>query len=543
MNLDKLSSLDRESLYREFQKACEDPTATQSAVLTDILERNKTCELGRRRRFEDMIQENDPVESFRRNVPLTEWTDYETLASRTADGEFDLMFSGKPVHFVATTGTTAAMKLLPESSEGALAKQITVDLRRRLNRRMEAYLQGGKLLALFNPTPLGTTACGIPIGSASALTMENSATVSLLPFPKQILECLDPEFQQDAVMRFAVAENVVAFGANNIDRFISLFERTRRRAETIIREIETGTLELTIPNEPGLRGAVEAALHPNPARAEELRTVLQTTGDFIPSGYWPNLKAVSCWLGGSVGGAVQRVRPYLGRDIVFKDAGYGASEGKFNIPVDFNTPVGTLALWGAFYEFLPEDGLEPLTADQVRDDTVYELVITTYSGLYRYRMHDRVRIAGFTGRTPNIVFESKAADYANVAGEKTYSAVLIDAVQKILDRNRLTVTHWGVFPDEATKEYVLCIEPTAPISDVSALIREFDNQLQESSLVYKVFREQELIRRPKIMLLRAGWKQSLLSGKDVERSKLPVVLSALPDAEWILSRPQVPARD
>lgn len=520
--LDDLAPLKVDALFQRFTTACDDPEKTQAMVLNDILRRNADCLLGRRWDFSTL----DGPDAFRRRVPLTDWQDYEALSAATGQGNFDQMFVGKPVHFLATSGTTAALKLYPESREGELAKRLTSTLRRYLSRDLEKLLTHGKLLVLFNPVALGNTPCGLKIGAASGLAMEDSLYATMLPFPKKLLECRDPDFQIDAIMRFSAAANVVAFGANNIDRFTMLFERARARAATIIREVEAGTLELAIPDEPGLREAVAAALKPDPARAAELRDVFERTGDFLPAGYWPNLKAVSCWLGGSVGRGVGRIRPYLPDGVVFKDAGYGASEGKFNVPVAFDTAAGALALWGAFYEFLPDDGGEPVPAQAVRDGEVYELIVTTHSGLYRYRMHDRVRVVGFTGRTPNIVFESKSSDYANVAGEKSHAGLLVAVVEELLRKASTMPTHWAVYPDGERKEYVLCLESADP---PSGLDKQFDEALRARSVVYAAFRDQGLIAPPVIAQMKPGWKESLLRGKDVERSKLPVVLRQPPE--------------
>lgn len=527
-DIEELTRLDSAALQERFQRDCEEPDRVQADVLADILRRNADCTFGKRLNFRTI---STPTQ-YRETVPLSEWPDYEASAQAATKGDIGQMFSGEPVHFLTTTGTTSRSKIMPESKEGEWAKQLTVKLRRNVTEKMQNLFHGGKLFLLFNPAALGRTESGLPIGAASGLSLQDSPLLKLLPFPKKILESADFEFQQDALMRFAVAENVVAFAANNIDRFLSLFERTRSRAKTMIDEIEQGTFQCEIPDEPGLREAIESALKPNPTRAAELRAVLDRTGDFLPSGYWPNLKGVSCWMAGSVGRTIQQIKKYLPENIIFQDAGYGASEGKFNIPIGFNTPAGTLSLWAAFYEFLPaedEEATQTLTASELQDDTVYELVVTTYSGLYRYKMHDRVRVAGFTGRTPNIFFDSKSSDFANVIGEKTWAGQLVRVVERLLDENQVTVRHWAVFPDQDRRGYIFYFEPEPdgePIPEKWS--EQLDQFLIQESLVYGIYRQQGIMIAPEVKTVPSGWKDSLLEGKDQQRTKLPIVLTQHP---------------
>ena len=59
-----------------------------------------------------------------------------------------------------------------------------------------------------------------------------------------------------------------------------------------------------------------------------------------------------------------------------------------------------------FFEFIPieigDSGI--LFADQVEVGKSYEVIITTVSGLYRYRLGDVVKVVGFFNNTPLLEF-------------------------------------------------------------------------------------------------------------------------------------------
>ncbi len=108
-----------------------------------------------------------------------------------------------------------------------------------------------------------------------------------------------------------------------------------------------------------------------------------------------------------MGRYVEQAKSFFSGNVIFFDVGYGATEGKFNIPLAPDDPTGILTTYGAFYEFKPLDGDSFLLAHETKRDESYELFVTTYSGLYRYPMHDIVKVTDFEGTTPKIVFERK----------------------------------------------------------------------------------------------------------------------------------------
>ena len=74
------------------------------------------------------------------------------------------------------------------------------------------------------------------------------------------------------------------------------------------------------------------------------------------------------------------------------EMGYGASEGKLNIPTKRYSIWVLLQSMSVFYEFRPltRRRRHAVSLGSRKDGEAYELIITTYSGLYRYNMLDIV---------------------------------------------------------------------------------------------------------------------------------------------------------
>ena len=114
-----------------------------------------------------------------------------------------------------------------------------------------------------------------------------------------------------------------------------------------------------------------------------------------------------------------------------------------NLRPDRNDYV--LALGGAHFEFIPlaqSDEDRPATVDinKLRIGQEYEVVLTTFAGLYRYRIEDIVRITGFLGTAPTFEFLCRRSAILNLVGEKTTeyhtAAAVTTCVEKWLGSNR-----------------------------------------------------------------------------------------------------------
>ena len=546
-SLDELRDLKGPELFRIFLGACASPETVQSNVLLDVVRRNADTEYGKAHGFASIRSVGD----FRRNVPVSEWESFEPFSKRMENGEDNLLFAGRPTHFVATSGTTGRIKYLPESAAGSLSKSIASRLRNAsLVRMFPEFLESGFFVPLCNAGQWTHTAAGIPVGYASGQSLAGTPPEMLrrLAHPPEILEAGDPETLNYLAMRFAVAQpDVRLLIGNNPARMTALLELADRRRDEILDDVERGTIAGNLALAPDLRKRLESSLSPNPSRAQTLRQLAAARGRFEPRDYWPGLAVVSCWLGGTIGRYLDGLKPWLPDGVRFRDCGYGSSEGKFNVPLAEGVSAGPLHLLGCFFEFIPADGGEPLLAHQLEDGKEYGLVVTTHSGLYRYDMHDVVRVDGFTGRTPNVLFVSKSREIANLAAEKLSGSFIAEAARATLDQRGLAWKHFAMVADGAERRYVFCVEPAGPVAPDAPWLEAIDSFLAREAETYRVLRGQCMILFPRLLVMKSGWMDHLMAsrlagGTQAGQVKLPVIMDNLPAPEWIERSVETPGR-
>lgn len=513
-------------MHRALLKRCEE---VQSSVLLELVRANAHTAFGKEHHFSKIRT----VEDFRREVPISEWSDYSSHIEELANGASDLLFAGRTQYFARTTGTTGAVKLLP-ISERELAPRMLVGRIKNLERSvacgaLPAFLDKKmKIMNLSGTFSVESTEGGVPIGSASGISAkieeEADSAEGMVAHPPSLFNYFEDDAYYHVAMRCGLYyRNMGAVFSTNAKRFENMICYAREHGEELIEEIRTGTCRYELPEK--VREAMREVLLPNPVRAEELRR-MHAEGRLIPAYYWPELIACFFWLSGSIGAYAESLRPYLARDVLFMDCGYGASEANINMPMEPETPSGALTIYTYFFEFLPRDGGAPLLAHELETGKDYELLLTTNAGLYRYRIHDIIHVDGFFGTTPMIHFRAKAGDVANLSGEKLDGPLLQEMIRKAVS-DRFGTKALQVYPDMAERRYVIYIEPDRDVEREEGLSELVDDYLLRNVSMYAWARG-DAIKKPKVCLMSRGWgeevyRQYAKKGQERAQIKIPVI--------------------
>jgi len=524
----------------DFILLCDNSKEVQEEVLKDILKSASKTEIGEKFDFKTI----DSVDTFRTRMPVSSWQDVEVFAKRMQDGEGDLLFEGKPPFFVCTSGSTGKIKIIPESQNSKKLKSLVGNLRIEAIVKNSPSVMDGKIFPIVNHAIEGYTKAGIPYGSASGITLLtiSDEIKNKVSFPMELLEIDYSKKMDYFLMRFAVENDVRCVFGNNAGRLTQLIQTVQKEAKYIIEDIKNGTLFGMEELAEDIQIKLKKIMKPNPKLASFLQKSIEEKGSLLPEAYWPNLKAVVCWLSGSVGQYVKTLKPFLSKDILLFDFGYGATEGKFNIPTKPDDPLGILSIFSVFYEFKEIGSDEFLMAHELKNNTRYEMYVTTYSGLYRYDMQDIIYVDGFVGSTPKIVFQSKAGEMLNLCGEKVSASSLIAVVNKaVLEVTDSSLVHWCIVPNEDEKYYHFYIEVpslSGNIKDISQKIEVLlEKLLQSETLIYPIFREQKLLQSLKLTLMKEGWQEALYKEQTNENRsrtqvKLPLIYEKLPKKEF-----------
>lgn len=77
---------------------------------------------------------------------------------------------------------------------------------------------------------------------------------------------------------------------------------------------------------------------------------------------------------------------------------------------------------------------QTLFGEDLEPGQIYELVITTLSGLCRYRIGDIVKVVRFHNQCPVIEFQYRQGQLLNMRSEKTSETMLYEAITKVIGR-------------------------------------------------------------------------------------------------------------
>lgn len=139
---------------------------------------------------------------------------------------------------------------------------------------------------------------------------------------------------------------------------------------------------------------------------------------------WPKLTLVSCWQTADAALWAKKAQQ-LFTDVSFQGKGLFATEGVVSIPVQGKMH---LAYQSHFYEFEKKDG-EIVPAWELKAGDEVTVLISTGSGLWRYRMGDRILVEELIDGCPILQFLGREHT-VDMVGEK----LSFDAAREVLNK-------------------------------------------------------------------------------------------------------------
>jgi hypothetical protein len=524
----------------EFEAATHDPRAVQEALLRDILAAQAGTAFGRDHHFAAVAG----VADFRRQLPVAGYDYFEPYLARVRRGETAALLADPHVYmFALTSGTTATRKFIP------VTDRYLADYRRGWNMwglrvfRDHSEVKMRPILQLSGDWEEFRTEAGTPCGAVTGLTATAQKRVIrwLYCVPPCVGKIKDPAAKYYVALRLSLPRPVSMIIAANPSTMISMARAGDQEKEALIRDLADGTLNphLDVPAE--VRAQLRPRLRRHRQRARELEAVVARTGTLYPRDYWPRHCLLGNWTGGSVGAYLRHYPRYFG-SMPVRDVGLIASEGRMTIPVADGTPSGVLDVTSHYFEFIPEaEGDSPnptvLAAHEVEEGARYYILLTTGFGLYRYHIHDLVRVTGFYNRAPLVEFLSKGAHFANITGEKLSEYHVTQSMAEVLGELDLSLTAYALAPCWAEAEaevphYGLFVE-RGDLGDAAAgerLARRLDERLCGVNIEYEAKRASRRLGPVRLEWVRAGfwadWDRARLErgGGPPEQYKRPCLI-------------------
>ena len=460
-------------VLEDFEEITKNPKEESFNLLFKILDDNKDTEYGKKYHFEDI----HTVEDYQKMVPVINYDDVSEYIERMKLGEKNILTVYPFRHMNETSGTTGKPKSIPltdKQSEVFMKynNQYTFGI---IDKYLDPSWVKGRVFSPAEGKHI-TLDSGITVGCAASITAD-VIKGDFEPFSSQIkalytspAEAMVPGPEIDTKyihLRFALMDkDIVGISAPLYTNIIILMIYIYNNYEIFINDIENGTIDPSITLPDDIRESLLKKIEPMPERAEELREIFKNGPDiqFMPL-IWPKLQYIS-----GVGTADFSIysemlkEKFHGGKIHNIYSGIVASEGLWSVPAGVDNVNSILVPNSAFMEFLDvefgDDFSKCVTIDQLEEGKTYEIIATNFSGLYRYRVSDAVKVKGFYNKTPIVEFMFRVKKTINMAGEKTTEDMLKRAISDTLDELDLFFKDYAVYPDfsQVPGQYIVMIE-------------------------------------------------------------------------------------
>jgi hypothetical protein len=449
--------------YHQIELFLKYPEEVQEEVLLNLLEFAEDTEMGRHYDF-DSIHD---YKTYKERLPVVSYEEIEPNIERTRRGEQNLFWPTTVKLFAKSSGTTnAKSKFIPVSSEAledCHYKSGKDLLCLYLNNNENSQLFTGKSLRLGGSKELYEDN-GSFFGDLSAILIDNMplwAEFSSTPSNKVSLMS-EWETKLGAIIKESVQENVTSLAG-----------------------VPSWMLVL-------------------------LNNVLQETGKEHLFEVWENLE-VYFHGGVSFSPYREQYKSLLPRKNFRYYEIYNASEGFFAIQDRNNAEDLLLMLdYGIFYEFIPMDiyGTEQQDCIPLWDVELgknYAIVITTNSGLWRYKIGDTVR---FTSKNPyRIRVTGRTKHHINVFGEELIIENAEEALKLVCLKTNTEIKDYTAGPvfmngkKKGSHEWI--IEFRKSPEDLNYFTELLDNALKSLNSDYEAKRYNNItLEMPKVHMAR-----------------------------------------
>jgi len=486
--------------------------AVQERFLLELLRAHQDTELGR----QFGLPEIHTIDIFRERVPILPYSSYAPYTERIAKGEANVLNPDSVVYTNLTSGSTGSQKKVPVTKRfhKSLISANLASIGFCLDALSARKLQFGKLLVTNSTNIQGRTSGGIEYGPVTVGSLRRGKLLYqyVLANSYDTLAIAESVSRHYVCLLFALGDSGVR---SLVANFPMLVLRTcgylEKYAPELINDLKTGTIAPWVQLQPELRAKLERKLRPNPKRARELQEILQSEERLTPRLAWPQLSFVTSAFGGTSDFYFERFPDYFG-DIPRFGGIFGTAEGHFGIYHDFNNEGSILAIDSGFFEFIPEEEWEaeqPKTVmpSEVKTGRRYRILVTSYSGFYRYDIGDVVEVLGFYERTPIIVFRHRRGGLLSSTTEKTTEFHVTQAMRALCQEFQVELDDFciALSGDEVPGRYLVNVELAAGarLDNPKAFLERFDYWLAEYNNPYGTVRGSE-VPPPRLQILAAG---------------------------------------
>ena len=420
------------------------PIEVQNENLLSIIKSAKNTEFGKNYEFSTI----DNYQTFASRVPLTNYEEFSSKIKRTINGEQNIFWHESIKWFAQSSGTTSSVsKFIPVSNE-------TLE---------KCHFQGGKdaLCLYINNNPNSNLFSGksLRLGGSRKLYENNNNYFG--------------DLSAILIDNLPIWAEMISTPNNQISLIDKWDEKINAVTKNTVNEDVTS-----------LAGVPSWML-------TLLNNVLLKTHKKNISEIWPNLEV---YFHGGVNFSPyrQEFRKILSEKTMFYET-YNASEGFFGIQDQNNSDELLLMLdYGIFYEFIEvgdfnKNNEKIINLSDVKIGVNYAILISTNSGLWRYKIGDTVK---FTSTYPfRIKITGRTKNFINAFGEELIVENAELALQKTLSKHNLHIVEYTAAPcfmqGNSSGFHQWLIEFKIPPENLVVFKKDLDTNIQKINSDYK----------------------------------------------------------
>lgn len=435
----------------------------QNEVLATLLRRAAKTEYGSYYAFPfilEGIKDGWLLENFQNILPIVGYEDIREHIMRMVKGEKDVLWPGRCWNFAQSSGTSGGKsKFIPVTSHSLARNHYrgaadTVAHYLRLVPESRLFSGKGFILGGSFANTLAEVPDEVKVGDLSATLIDKiNPLANMVRIPdKETALMADWEEKLPALVKAAAGRNVT-----NISGVPSWF--------------------LTV-----------------------ITKIMEAKGADRISDVWPNLEV---FFHGGIS-----FEPYRETYTLLTDPAkmhfletYNASEGFFAVQNDFDDNSMLLIIdRDVFYEFIPVEnpGERPLTIAEVEAGKVYELIISSSNGLWRYRLGDTVRVTSIN--PVKIKIAGRTRSFINAFGEELMEDNAEKAIAAACDKTGAAVLNYTAAPLYASEgkrgRHQWIVEWATPPADNGAFAISLDSELRKLNSDYDAKRAHTIFLDP-----------------------------------------------
>lgn len=441
-----------------------DTEAAQRRVLARLLHAARATAVGEKYGFGSISS----YEDFARRVPAVQYETVRPEVMRMVRGEKNILWPGVCRSFAQSSGTSGGKsKFIPVTDASLRINHYAgaaLSVAAYLGAYPQSRLFGGKSLILGGSfaNELADVPAGVCVGDLSATLI---ARVS------------------PAVNLFRVPDRRTALMADWTKKLPLIAAKAAKEDVTNISGVPSWFLTV-------------------------LQTIIKDTGASVIHDVWPHLEVF--FHGGIAFGPYrEQYRAITDVSRMRYQENYNASEGFFAIQdTTDSSAMRLLTDIGVFYEFLALGDEQPVPAWKVEPGRIYELIITSCNGLWRYRIGDTVRVESV--EPLRITIAGRTKSFINAFGEEVMEWNTDAALTSACETTGASVANYTATPVYADgghkgRHQWLIEWNHEPACDISAFAELLDRELQRVNSDYQAKRSGGIfLDPPEIISVPAG---------------------------------------